>query len=234
MTSNELFALLAPECAIATLITNVVLVAVYCLRHKKSLKSIKTWMHGIAVFIAFNAILVFVFMFFGFFLVPPTIAERTVNLKPEVITKINVVEKENIIEVPSIMLPLNPSGTQAVVIDSTSAKMEPFMKQFYGENVYFFNNRQDATFLLQENGLQNYSGLDISQIEYYESIQKIPLHLDKLGFETIWLFSDLSHIEFTPTNCNVILYVPYQLTEEQVTQLKTNGNITIITIESLR
>ncbi len=233
MTSNELFALLAPKCAIATLSINAALVAVFCLRNRKIIKERQTWLHGIIYLFCSNAILSCIFMIFGFFLAPTTIIERTVILKPEVIKVPKIIKEENIIEVPSIMLPLTPEGSQAVLIDTTSIEIEPFMRDFYGENVYFFNNRQDATFLLKADGVENYSGLDISQIEYCEISGSMLLQLDELGFETIWLFSNLSHIELMPTNCNVILYSPCQLNAEQITKLKANCKITIISVETI-
>lgn len=203
------------------------------LRFRRRLRSSFTWFRcGVLLFFA-NTLFFFLTMFFGVFFAPATVVERSVALQPETITKTKVIEEENIIEVPSIMLPLSPEGPQAVVIDTTSTRMDSFMDQFYGENVHFFNSRQDATFLLNANGTENYSGLDISQIDYKDVNQKVTLSLDELDYETIWLFSDLSHIELMPTIRNVILYVPYQLTNEQIMELKSKGYITIITVELL-
>lgn len=143
MTSNEVFALIAPKCLAAALIIDLALIIIYVIRHKK--KGISLW-NLLAVLIGYNALIASISFFFSF-LAPATIVERTVTLKPEVITQTHVIEKENIIEVPSIMLPLNPEGTQAIVIDTTSTLMKSFMDGFYGENVYFFNNRQEATYI---------------------------------------------------------------------------------------
>lgn len=232
MDSNAQFLQVAPMCLLITLAINAVLIAIYCFRHRKYKVDNRFLFNLEVVLIGANTAIFFVTMcilFFG----PTTVTQRSVTLEPEIITDVNIVEKENVIDVPSIMLPLNPEGKQAVVIDTTSLKMKSFMDGFYGDNVYFFNNRQDSNFLFGTDGLQNYSGLDITKIEYKDSNSTTTLQLDEMGFETIWLFSDLSNVVLTPTKCKVVLYVPRQLTTVETEAIKSNGNITIITIDQI-
>ena len=42
----------------------------------------------------------------------------------------NIIKKENIIEIPSIILPIKPEGDEAVVIDTSSEELGAFMKEF--------------------------------------------------------------------------------------------------------
>ena len=133
-------------------------------------------------------------------------------------------------EFVSIVLPITLEGEQAIVIDTNSMAMSQFVEEFYGQNVEFFTQRQNATFLLKDSDFKNHTALNISDIQYKES-DSVKANLDELGFDTIWLFSDLTNIELLPTTCKVILYTPQQLTEEEIKEIKTNGNITIISIE---
>lgn len=174
------------------------------------------------------------FIFIGFAAAitfkPATYDYKVVKPAPEVITRVNTIEKEVIIDAPSIVLPITPEGEQAIVIDTNSRDLKQFIKEFYGQNVEFFNQRQNATFLMKNGNFENYTALNISDIQYQES-DLIQVNVDELGFDTIWLFSDLTNIELLPTKCKVILYTPQQLSQEEIKEIKAKGNITVISIE---
>ena len=234
MDSNTVFMEIVPKSLAILLAINLVFIIIFVIANRKDKKDIEYFSRLGITLIGDNIIAFLVILCIVFFL-PKKTEEQTIILEPEVIIKENIIEKENIIDVPSIILPLNPEGEQAIIIDSTSNKMEEFMNDFYDENVYFFNSRQNEIFILKEEGLQNYSGLDFEKIEYEQSNSTLTLQLDDVGYNTIWLFSDLSQINIESSKCNVILYVPKQLTEEETRALKeVNSNITIITIEQIK
>lgn len=233
MDSNTLFMQVAPKYFFIALAIEVVLALIYAISNRKRIRNKSFLYNGGAFLFSVNALIFFV-SFCVMLLKPAEIRQKVVNKEPEVITEVNIIEKENIIDVPSIILPLEPEGEQAVIIDTTSLEMEQFMQGFYGENVYFFNNRQDATYLVKNGGLSNYSGLDIDKIEYIESDSVTTIQLDNMDYKTVWVFSDLSNAEFESSNTKVMLYVPRQLTKEELQVLKQkNGDITIIAIDEI-
>ena len=233
MDTNTLFMQVASKYFFIALAIEVVLALIYAILNRKRIREKSFWHNGGAFLYSINA-----FVFFGSFLFmllkPAEIQEKVINKEPEVITQINIIEKENIIDVPSIMLPLEPEGEQAVIIDSTSIEMEEFMKGFYGENVNFFNNRQNATYLAKNGEITNYSGLDIDEIQYNKTDITTTIQLDDMGYQTVWVFSDLAHSEIVSSKTKVMLYVPRQLTEEKIQDLKQmNRDITIIAIDEI-
>lgn len=230
MTSNDIIRLYAGECFVKTVILQVAIVIIFLLVNRKLIKIKKIiipkflWTMALInmfIFIGFAATIVFK---------PSSYDYKVVKPAPEIITQVNTIEKEVIIDAPSIVLPITPEGEQAIVIDTNSMAMSQFVEEFYGQNVEFFTQRQNATFLLKDSDFKNHTALNISDIQYKES-DSVKANLDELGFDTIWLFSDLTNIELLPTTCKVILYTPQQLTEEEIKEIKTNGNITIISIE---
>lgn len=239
MTSDQLFMYLAPRCLIATLAINAVL-AILCFIGHLIHKNLKSYWYDLRLsIISVDTFLMFVLFMIVFFLPNSAISEflptrtehKTIVLPAEEIEVVNPIEHENIIEIPSIVLPLEPEGEQAVVIDISSEELKTFMNDFYGENVEFFNQRQKATFLSNGNGFQNFTGLDLREIQYVEETETTTVNLDQLGYETIWLFTDLEHMTFEPTNCKVMLYVPRAITQSELNQLKELGDVTVITIE---
>lgn len=233
MDSNTLFMQYAPKCFVIAFVIEVVLAIIYAIANRKKQKNLQYWKKGGALLFIFNTSIFFVVFCYLFFK-PADIHEKVITLEPEVITEINVIEKENVIDVPSIMLPIDPKGNQAVIIDTTSIQMKEFMKDFYGENVYFFNNRQEATYLVKTEGVENYSGLDIAKIEYSEVNMTRTIELDDMNYQTIWVFSDLYHLDIISNDTKVMLYVPRQITEQEIQMLKqTNSDITIIAIEQI-
>ena len=233
MDSNTLFEVAALKYLPIAFIIEAVIILIFVIINRKYSKNKAYWQRLGIFTIGVNLIIVFIT--FGYLLLrPKEVREKVVTLEPETITEINIIEKENIIEVPSIMLPLEPKGNQAVLIDVKSLKMKEFMEGFYGDNVYFFNNRQDATYLAKSEGLTNYSGLDITQIEYSETDSITTINLDDMKYETVWVFSDLSYTNIISSDTKVMLYVPRQLTDEELQKLKqTNSDITIVAIEQL-
>ena len=233
MDSNTLFEVAALKYLPVALIIEIVIIFIYAVAKRRYPKD-KTYWQKLGIF-TFGVNLVIFFITFGYLVLrPKEVREKVVTLEPETITEINIIEKENVIEVPSIMLPLEPEGNQAVLIDVKSLKMKEFMEGFYGENVYFFNNRQDATYLAKSEGLTNYSGLDISEIEYSQTDTITTINLDDMKYETVWVFSDLSYTNIISSDTKVMLYVPRQLTDEELQKLKqTNSDITIIAIEQI-
>jgi len=215
------------------LITELIIVLLYVIINRKCRKNRAYWQRcGILVF-GINTIIFFITFWYIQFR-PKEIVERKVTLEPETITQVNYIEKENVIDVPSIVLPLEPEGNQAIIIDAMSLEMEEFMKGFYGENVYFFNNRQDATYLAKTEGVANYSGLDIAEIEYSNTNGITTIQLDDMNYQTVWVFSDLTHLDIVSSNTKVMLYVPKQLTDKELQKLKqTNSDITIIAIDQI-
>lgn len=239
MTSDQLFMYLAPRCLIATLVINAV-IAILCFIGHLMHKNLKRYWYDLRVsIIGIDTFLVFALFMIIFFLPNsaisgflPTRTEYKTIVKPaEEIEVVNQITHENIIEIPSIVLPLEPEGEQAVVIDTSSEGLKTFMDDFYGENVEFFNQRQKATFLSNGSGFQNFTGLDLREIQYVEETGTTVVNLDQLGYETIWLFTDLEHMDFEATNCKVMLYVPRTITQSELAQLKELGNVTVITIE---
>lgn len=233
MDSNTLFMQYAPKCLAIAFVIEVVLAIIYAIANRKKQKDLLYWKKGGILLVFFNTSIFFV-VFCCLLFKPANIHEKVITLEPEVITEINVIEKENVIDVPSIMLPIEPKGNQAVIIDTTSIQMKEFMKDFYGENVYFFNNRQEATYLVKTEGVENYSGLDIAKIEYSEVNMTRTIELDDMNYQTIWVFSDLYHLDIISNDTKVMLYVPRQITEQEIQMLKqTNSDITIIAIEQI-
>lgn len=239
MTSDQLFMYLAPRCLIATLVINAVLAILCFIGHLKT-KSLKRYWRDVRLsIIGVDTFLVFALFMIVFFLpnsaisgfLPTRTEHKTIVLPAEEIEVINPIEHENIIEIPSIVLPLEPQGEQAVVVDISSEGLKTFMDDFYGENVEFFNQRQKATFLSSGEGFQNFTGLDLRQIQYVEEAKTTTVNLDQLGYETIWLFTDLEHMTFEATTCKVMLYVPRAITQSELNHLKELGDVTVITIE---
>lgn len=215
------------------LITELIIVLFFVIVNRKYRKNRAYWQRCGILVLGINTIIFFITFWYIQFR-PKEIVERVVTLEPETITQVNYIEKENVIDVPSIMLPLEPEGNQAVIIDAMSLEMEEFMKGFYGENVYFFNNRQDATYLAKTEGLANYSGLDIAEIQYSNSNSITTIQLDDMNYQTVWVFSDLTHLDIVSSNTKVMLYVPKQLTDKELQKLKqTNSDITIIAIDQI-
>lgn len=233
MDSNTLFEAAALKYLPIALIVEAVIILIFVIINRKNSKN-KAYWQRLGIF-TFGVNLVIFFITFGYLVLrPKEVRKEVVTLEPETVTEINIIEKENIIEVPSIMLPLEPKGNQAVLIDVKSLEMKKFMEGFYGENVYFFNNRQDATYLAKSEGLTNYSGLDITEIEYSQTDSITNISLDDMNYETVWVFSDLISTNIVSSNTKVMLYVPRQLTDEELQNLKqTNSDITIIAIEQL-
>lgn len=233
MDSNTAFWEAIQKCFPVALIIELMIVLLYVIINRKHPKNTSYWQRCGMLLFATNAIIFFTtfcFTVFG----PKEMVERKVTLEPETVTQVNYIEKENVIDVPSIMLPLEPEGNQAVIIDAMSLEMEEFMKGFYGENVYFFNNRQDATYLAKTEGLANYSGLDIAEIQYSNSNSITTIQLDDMNYQTVWVFSDLTHLDIVSSNTKVMLYVPKQLTDKELQKLKqTNSDITIIAIDQI-
>lgn len=240
MNSNELFLHLAPRCLLVTLIINAIVIMWYTWRTRKNLKrnlfNMKALIIGVDSFITF---ILFMIVFFvpnsivsGFL---PTITKYETKILPaETIEIENTIEHENIIEIPSIVLPIKPEGKEAVVIDTSSEALSTFMSEFYGENVEFFNSRQEATYLSSGNGFRNYTGIDLNEIEYKDESGASMVNLDRLDYDTIWLFSDLKNMELEPMNCKVFIYVPHLITEKESEELKELGDITVITIEEVQ
>lgn len=241
MNSNELFMYLAPRCLFVTLAINAILAIISFFGHKRKLSQ-RLWYDLRFAMIGLDSFLAACFFMIAF-LVPnsiisgflPTIPKyETVVIPAEVIEVENIIEKENIIEVPSIILPLRPEGNQAIVIDTSSKELGYFMKSFYGENVNFFNERQQATYLYTNGEFQNYTELNLNDIQYKDEENASPINLNKLGYETIWLFTDLKNIQFEAVDVKVVMYVPHTITKEQLENLKTLGDVTVITIEEVR
>ena len=231
MTSNDIVSLYAGECFVKTLILQVPIIIIFLIVNRKIIKIKKIIVPKFLWTMALTNMFIFAFFAAAIALKPATFDYEVVKPAPKVITQVNTVEKEVIIDAPSIVLPIAPEGEQAIVIDTNSTAMNEFIEEFYGQNVEFFTQRQNATFLLKGNGkLENHTALDISDIQYEES-DLIKANLDESGFDTIWLFSDLKNMELLPTECKIILYTPQQLTEEEIKEIKTSGNITIISIE---
>lgn len=242
MNSNELFMYLAPRCLIVTLVVNCLIVGWYTIKHKRRLKTKEFWWSAkilVIVMDTFVAFTLFMIVFFvpnsvisGFL---PTITKyETKVLSPEIIKEENIIEHENIIEIPSIILPLNPEGREAVVIDTSSEELRDFMYDFYGENVEFFNNREEATYLSNSNGFVNYTGIDLGQIVYKEEAVTSVVSLDKLGYDTIWLFTDFKNIKLEPMKCKVVVYSPHSISQKEIDEIKLLGNVTIITVEDIK
>lgn len=230
MTSDDIIKMYAGECFIKTVILQVAIIFLFLIVNRKILNIKKI---VIPKFL-WTMMLINMFIFIGHAAAitfkPATYDYKVVKPAPEVITRVNTIEKEVIIDAPSIVLPITPEGKQAIVIDTNSKKLEHFIKEFYGQNVEFFNQRQDATFLIKDSKFENYTALNISDIEYKDT-EFSKVNFDKLGFDTIWLFSDLTNIELLPMECKVILYTPQQLSQEEIKEIKTKGNITVISIE---
>lgn len=237
MNSNELFLYLAPRCLIVTLIINAIVVMWYIWRtrkhQKRNLFNMKACIIGVDSFLSF---VLFMIVFFvpnsivsGFL---PTITKYEEKILPaETIEVENIIERENVIEIPSIVLPVQPEGDEAVVIDTSSKELGIFMKEFYGENVEFFNSRQDATYLSSSNGFKNYTGIDLNRIEYKDESVSTIVNLDKLDYDTIWLFTDFRNMKLEAMDCKVIVYVPLSVTVQEIEELKVLGDVTIITID---
>ncbi len=224
-------------CLLITFAINASYIAIFCIKNKKCKKDKRFW-YCFEMYLIFLNTFIFFVTFSILFFSEAKVIQRSVILEPEVISEVVIVKKENLIYVPSIIIPLTPEGKQAIAIDTTSIdttsiKMKSFMDEFYGENVNFFTNRQNATFLIEKSGIKNYTGLDLTDIQYNVSDSKIELYLDDLGFETIWLISDLSNITIMPTKCKVILYVPRKISNEEEQEIKTSGEITILTIDQI-
>ena len=231
MTSNDIVREYFGECFLTTLILEFIIIAVFLIFNRKLIDScIKVVIERFLVWTATANTFVFIGIMVTILFVPTSIEHKTIKPEPEVVTQVNIIEKEVIIDVPSIVLPLTPTGEQAIIIDTNSTKMSNFIEEFYGQNVNFFNDRQDATFLLKKDKFENFTGMNISNIQYEET-NMLNVTFDELGFDTIWLFSDLSNINILPTKCKIILYIPYQLTEEEIEEIKSKGDITIISIE---
>ena len=143
------------------------------------------------------------------------------------------IKKENIIEIPSIILPIKPEGDEAVVIDTSSEELGAFMKEFYGQNAEFFNQRNNATYSSNYNGFSNYTGLDLDKIEYKQENVKCIVNVDKLAVDTVWLFTDLKNLKLEPMQCKVIIYAPRSITEQELKELKELGDVTVITIDRM-
>lgn len=238
MTSDQIFMYLAPRCLLLTLLIIVAIAGLCFLGHLKA-ENLKNYWHDVRMaIIGIGTFVFFILMMIVFFLPNSAISDflptikhsETIVLPAEVIEEVNIIEQENVIDIPSIVLPLQPEGEQAIVIDTSSEDLKKFMNDFYGENVEFFNQRQKATYLLNSEGIENFTGLDFDSIQYKENTA-FTINLDQLGYETIWLFTDLSNIELEPTTCKVILYVPRNVTQSELEALKELGDITVITIE---
>ena len=229
MNSNELFLYLAPRCLIAMLLINFIVIVLYAVKHRNMPKNeilfnAKILIIGVDAFLTF---ILFMIVFFvpnsivGSFL--PTITKnKTITLPAEVIEVENIIKKENIIEIPSIILPIKPEGDEAVVIDTSSEELGAFMKEFYGQNAEFFNQRNNATYLSNYNGFSNYTGLDLDKIEYKQE-----------NVKCIWLFTDLKNLKLEPMQCKVIIYAPRSITEQELKELKELGDVTVITIDRM-
>lgn len=240
MNSNELFLYLAPRCLFATLIINAIVIIwyIWCTRknRKRNIFNMKAFIMGVDSLIA---VMLFLIVFFvpnsivsGFL---PTITKYEEKVLPaETIWVENIIEHENIIEIPSIILPIEPEGKEAVVIDTSSENLSTFMMQFYGENVEFFNSRQEATYLSSGNGFRNYTGIDLREIEYNEESNASIVNLDKLGYDTIWLFTDLKNMKLEAMHCKVVVYIPHSVTVQKIEELKTLGDVTVITVENIK
>lgn len=242
MTSDEIFLYLAPRCLLATVLI-IVAIAILCFWGHARNGNLRRYWYDVRISIIGIGIFVFFILFMIIFFLPnsgisdflPTIKHtETVVLPAEIIEEKNIIERENVIEIPSIVLPITPEGEQAIVIDTSSEELESFMNGFYGENVEFFNQRQKATFLFNGgNGekFENFTGLDLNSIQYKEQAEISTLNLDQLGYETIWLFTDLSNIELECTDCKVVVYTPRSITEQELEKVKEAGDVTVITIE---
>lgn len=238
MTSDQLFMYLAPRCLIATLLI-IVAIAILCFLGHVKAKNLKSYWYDVRMAIIGIGTFVFFILFLIVFFLPnssisdflPTIKHRKeIVLPAEEIEVVNIIEQEHVINIPSIVLPLQPEGEQAIVID-ISSELKSFINGFYEENVEFFNQRQKATYLFSSEGFKNFTGLELNSIQYEETeTSTYTINLDQLGYETIWLFTDLS-TELEPTTCKVILYVPRSITEQEMENLKKVGDVTIITIE---
>ena len=240
MNSNELFLYLAPRCLIAMLLINFIVIVLYAVKHRNMPKNeilfnAKILIIGVDAFLTF---ILFMIVFFvpnsivGSFL--PTITKnKTITLPAEVIEVENIIKKENIIEIPSIILPIKPEGDEAVVIDTSSEELGAFMKEFSGQNAEFFNQRNNATYSSNYNGFSNYTGLDLDKIEYKQENVKCIVNVDKLAVDTVWLFTDLKNLKLEPMQCKVIIYAPRSITEQELKELKELGDVTVITIDRM-
>lgn len=241
MTSDQLFMYLAPRSLLATVLI-IVAIAILCFLGHLKVKNLKNYWYDVRIAIIGIGSFLFFILLMIVFLLPnssisgflPTIKySKEIVLPAEEIEVPNIIERENVIDIPSIVLPLQPEGEQAIVIH-ISSELKSFMNEFYGENVEFFNQRQKATYLFSSEGFKNFTGLDLNSIQYEETeSSNCAINLDQLGYETIWLFTDLS-IELEPTTCKVILYVPRAISEQELENLKKVGDVTIITIEEMR
>lgn len=239
MNSNELFLHLAPRCLFVTLIINAIVIMWYIWRTRENLKRNSFNMKALIIGVdSFIAAILFLIVFFvpnsivsGFL---PTITKYEEKILPaETIEIENTIEHENIVEIPSIVLPIEPEGKEAIVIDTSSAELSTFMTQFYGENVEFFNSRQEATYLSSSNGFRNYTGIGLDKIEYKEESNASIVNLDKLGYDTIWLFTDFKNMKLEEMHCKVVVYIPHSVTVQEIEKLKTLGDVTIITIDNI-
>ncbi len=168
MTSDQLFMYLAPRCLIATLLI-IVAIAILCFWGHVKAKNLKSYWYDVRMAIIGIGTFVFFILFLIVFFLPnssisdflPTIKHRKeIVLPAEEIEVVNIIEQEHIINIPSIVLPLQPEGEQAIVID-ISSELKSFMNGFYEENVEFFNQRQKATYLFSSEGFKNFTGLEL-------------------------------------------------------------------------
>ena len=227
MTSNELVGLLWRPCLFLTLAVELIVVIAYLIGHRKSGFN---WATFLVVQFGANALAVFIFFIIIIFLPKKTIERKIYDT--EVIESPYPTEIVKTIEIESIMLPLEPVGTQAVVINTLSTETSPFIHNIYKDNVAFFNARLDATFLLNENGFENYTGLDLSKIKYTDGNTSVDL--DELGFDTVWLFGDMYSVHIRSRKTLVFLYTPY-VDQDKAEELKLNNpNLTIIAIGGLK
>ncbi len=185
----------------------------------------------------FGLVNLFIFAFlFGIFLFGnlPTVHDP--------ITKARQVIQENITTVkveafPN--LPLSPKGKEIVVID-TSKGSKISVDEFYLENVEFFTQRKEATYIFSNEVLTNFTGIDLSTIDYSYEIQNSNTLLEsisKVPGETVWLFSQILDLKDTNLKIakNAIIYSPVEISIEKENILKKVFlSVKIVTIENLK